>query len=91
VNIAGGCLDTITVNILYPFSQVEIQGVFICQIAPWMMLFLKPCNHAGGGQASWLKDRKERKDFEYNNNGFNLKQMIYVLYALKIKTTLPLN
>jgi len=55
------------------------------------MLFLKACNHAGGGHASWLKDRKERKDFEYNNNGFNLKQMIYVLYALTIKTTLPLN
>jgi len=30
--------------------------------------FLKPCNHAWGGQASWLKDRKER-------TGFNIKTM----------------
>jgi len=27
------------------------------------MLFFKTCNHARGGQASWLKDHKEITDF----------------------------
>jgi len=31
--------------------------------------FFKPCNHAGGGQASWLKDRKERTETDIKTIG----------------------
>jgi hypothetical protein len=34
-----------------------------------MMLFFKPCNHARGGQALWLNERKERTEFNIKTMG----------------------
>jgi hypothetical protein len=36
-------------------------------------VFLKPFNHARGGQTSWLKDRKERTDFNIKTMGSTLE------------------
>lgn len=56
----GNYFSLLTIRLL---SSIGVRNLSYLLNRSMDNVFFKPCNHARGGQALWLKDRKERTEF----------------------------